>query len=344
MADCDEVLCDCMVCLDNKPLLRLECNGLGETYHYICRDCLMKLRQFSAPVDDAFPFQPRLQVKWKLCPTCRAPIKRASRYNALLRGPVALSLDPADESVEGAKRRREAHRGYLPVTELQDEEFARQQYFARMAPLAQSLIDLDNANRGVIQARGEVAQVQAEIRDLEQEHAQAQAEAEARVRALAEAPVEVEDNPNNDQRIRGLAWLIVAAGIIFHTGISITGFNMNRGGGTTDNIELEKSKGLGVIYIGRSEGTFDLWWSVVMTDGIPLSILITSEKQYEKLLEKYKFTTKQDFVIKDELDKVSELNKQQIKSLDKIKDEINGEKGGSRRKRKMKKRSSRRKR
>jgi hypothetical protein len=321
-----------MVCLDNKNLLRLECNGLGETYHYICRDCLMKLRQFSAPENDAFQFNPLLQVKWKLCPTCRAPIKRASRFNALLRGPVPSSLDTAGESVDEAKRQREAHRGYLPVTDLQDEVFARDQYFARMAPLAQSLIELDNANREVIQAQGNVAQAEAELQDLQRQNARAQ----AHVQALAQA----EDNPNenDNQRIRGLAWLIVAAGIIFHTGVSITGLPMN--GGTADNKEttnkIQEAKGLGVIYIGRSEGTFGLWWSVVLTDGFPLNILISNEEQYKKLLKKYNFTTKQKFVIEDKLNKVSELNENKL-----VHENIQG---GSRRKRKMKKRASRRKR
>jgi hypothetical protein len=336
MANCDQDPCVCPVCLDERNLLRLECNGLGETYHYICRDCLMKLRQFSAPVDDAFPFQPRLQVKWKLCPTCRAPIKRASRFNALLRGPVALSLDPADESVEGAKRRREAHRGYLPVTDLQDEDFAREQYFARIAPLAQSLIDLDNANREVIQARGEVEQAEAELQRLQRAQAQAQAEAQAQAQA--------NPNENDSQRIGALSWLIVASGIIVYALVSSTVFPMS--GGTADNTEttnkIQQAKGLGVIYIGRSEGTFGLWWSVVLTDGIPLNILISNGEQYEKLVKEYKFTTKQIFDIGKQLSIASDLNKNQLVDETKIVD--TNKSGGSRRKRKMKKRSSRRKR
>ena len=320
MANCDKDPCDCPVCLDNKNLLRLECNGPRGTHHYLCRDCLMKLQQFTPPEPDSFPFQPPHHIRWKICPTCRGPIKRASRYNVLLR-------HPAGETAQERQRRQadpEAHRGYLPETDLQDEEFAREQYLERIAPLAQSLIDLDNANRRSLVAEAELAQVQAQV----------------------DAHAEAINQNNNSQRIAGIAWLIVAAGIIVYSFVSTTMISTSVGGGTTDRMEtnqkIQEAKGLGAIYIGRSEGTFGLWWSVVLPDGFPLNIRINNKKQYKELLEKYGFTTKQDFDIDDELDKVSKLNQQN--SVD-TKNVVTGggETGGSRKKRRRKQRVSRRK-
>ena len=304
-----------MVCLDNKNLLRLECNGPSGPHHYLCRDCLTKLRQFSAPEEDSFPFVPPRQIKWKICPTCRKPIKRASRYNALLRHPGGES------ATESARREAdpEAHRGYLPETELQDEDFEREQSAARAARFARSLMEFDDNIRRLEQER---AQIVSDIANVEGELQQVNAEIQA-------------NNPQeNNNRFFTIATLVCGCAIVVYKIICITAPSLAPliGGGDNEiNETIDISNGIGVIYIGKSEGMIGLWWSTIQKNGNILNILISNEKQYKKLLETYKFTTNPPIQIATIIEEVTKLTEKDVK------------KGGSRRKWKLRKRSSRRK-
>lgn len=316
MANCDNEPCDCPVCLDNRNLLRLECNGPRGTHHYLCRDCLMKLRQFSEQEEDSFRFNPPRYIKWKKCPTCRGPIKRASRYNALLR-------HPGGETREESERREadpEAHRGYLQETELQDEEFARDQSNLRISVFARELMDFDN-----------------NIRRLEQERGQLVREVANAERQLNQVNNQLNPRENNN-RFFEIATLVCGCAIIVYHILCITTPLITAqfigGGDNENNKKIDRSNSIGVIYIGLSEGIFGVWWSTIQNNGTILNILINNEDQYQKLLETYKFTTNPQINIATQMLEVTKLNtnKTYIK------------KAGSRKKRKMKRRSSRQKR
>jgi hypothetical protein len=335
MANCDQDPCVCPVCLDERNLLRLECNG--HQHHYLCRDCLMKLRQFSPEEPDSFLFVPPRQIKWKLCPTCRQPIKRASRYNALLR-------HSGGESAE-------EHRGYLPETELQDDDFARQQYGVRAAEFNRSLIEFEvnimRLERERAQIVSDIANVEGRIVDLLNNPPP--------LEPPREEPQQQLDQPENN-RFTAITTLVSGCAIIAYYIVSFTNPIVPSsfvGGGDNEinetKKEIDRSNGIGVIYIGYSEGNFGLWWSTIQKDGTILNILINAEKQYNKLLGTYKFEPKTVFKISDiikivQFSNISEIIKY-LNKFDKLNaNKIDTNKGGSCKKRKMKKRSSRRKR
>jgi hypothetical protein len=310
MADCDKEPCDCPVCLENKNLLRLECNGRGGQHHYLCSDCLMQLRQFSQPEPDSFQFVPPRQVKWKLCPTCRKPIKRASHYNFLLRH----SRRETSEEYHRREADPTARRGYLPETDLQDEEFAREQSNRSVNELINMMIQLDAARDNVVRLEGERQQI---IQEINQQ--------------------QIQQNQEQNNRYAAIAALVVAGGIIVYRILCITGPLIAPliGGDNENKMEIDRSNGIGVIYIGYSEGVFGVWWSTIQSSGTILNILINNEEQYKKLLDTYKFTTNPEIDIAMQILEVTKLNQ----------GDTNNElkKGGTRNKRKMKRRSSRRK-
>jgi hypothetical protein len=215
----------------------------------------------------------------------------------------------------------------LPETELQDDDFAREQSYARAADFARDLMEFDNNIRRLEQERAQiVSDIANERRDLNQLHAN----------AGMQANVIPEENNNRFLTIATLVCgcAITAYYIISTTAPLVIGAPLIGGDNEINetNKEIDRSNGIGVIYIGYSEGMFGLWWSTIQKDGTILNILINTEEQYKKLLETYKFTTKPEINIATQILEVAKLNKKETK------------KGGSRNKRKMKRRSSRRKR
>ena len=222
MGDCDTQECECMVCLELKPLLRTDCheipipsgewNTQSNTHHYLCQECLSLIRQYNQEPDR---YNYERQIKWKRCPICRGSIKRASSFApnkrpTLMRGNVVPNPD-------------DVNRQFLAITELQDTEFERQQDQenddARMrrsveiGRLAQLILDANNDVRRIEGERDAIiAQREVELLHINQNN------------VIEEGIVrERRQNEINNIRTREfrIAALVIASGMVAHLILSI---------------------------------------------------------------------------------------------------------------------------
>ena len=317
MGDCNIQDCECMVCLEVKPLLRTDChtfpiptgpvNTQSDTHHYLCQECLSLIRQYNQEPDR---YDHERQIKWKRCPICRGSIKRASSYApnkrpTLMRGNVVPNPDYVN-------------RQFLAITELQDTEFERQQDRENDDARMRRSIEIGRLAQLILDANNDVRRI-----EWERDEIIAQREAEL---------LNIQNNVNEEGAVRessmrehSFAALIIACGMAVYYIISTLTVIPMRGGGTNQDLN-----GFGIIYIGKlkTDDKFGLWLSLYINDNF-ITIQISSVEHYNKLVKKYVFTPKTEIDITNELNFVNKKN--------------NTKKGGSTRKKSRRKKTRRKK-